>query len=443
MTTLKPHLPFRNAGGNHGADGTGDTGNTAARGTPPLVGVAWALLIVNTLGSQGPETLVAIPRPIAQAVTMGSLLIAFTLALLLNPRLRVRPSAFLLLLTLLLVLSIIASARIDSGFGALMRCARLAVFLATLWLLSYWWQGTVAFVRYHIRTFAVVLAVVATGLVVAPGLALPADYGGRLVGALWPMPPPQIGQYAAIVAGLTLLLWLGRRTTVSSVLVFAVPAIGLLLLTHTRTATFALLAGLALAALSLVLTTSRARKAALGTGIGGAIAALAFWPVIQAWIRRGQDAENFTSLTGREKVWDALLADNRTTTEQFFGVGLTDKSFNGLPIDNGWLAVYHEQGLVGLALVFAFLATLAAVAVLRPPSIERACAIFLITYCLVASYAEVGLGDASPYLLHLAVAAALLIPGRNGTTQHGAAPVTPRTTPRTSQYNAALPDNRS
>ncbi|MPY97759.1 MAG: O-antigen ligase domain-containing protein [Actinophytocola sp.] len=396
MTTLATRREPRNAG--------------ATDRTPPLVGVAWALLIVNTLGSQGPETLVTIPRPIAQAVTMGSLLIAFTLALLLNPRLKVRPSAFLLLLTLLLMLSIVASARIDSGFGALMRCARLAVFLATLWLLSYWWRGTVTFVRHHIRTFAVVLAVVAAGLVAAPGLALPEDYGGRLAGALWPMPPPQIAQYAAIVAGLTLLLWLGRRTTTSSALVFVAPALGLLLLTHTRTATFALLVGLALAVLSLVLTTSRARKAALGIGIGSGLALVAFWSAIQGWIRRGQDSENFTSLTGREKVWDALLADNRTVTEQLFGVGLTDKSFNGLPIDSGWLAVYHEQGFVGLALVFGFLATLAVVAVLRPPSLERACAIFLIGYCLVASYAEVGLGDASPYLLHLAVAATLLVP---------------------------------
>ncbi len=34
----------------------------------------------------------------------------------------------------------------------------------------------------------------------------------------------------------------------------------------------------------------------------------------------------------------------------------------------------------------------------------------LILYCLATSYTEVGLGDASPYLLHLAVAASLLAP---------------------------------
>jgi hypothetical protein len=51
---------------------------------------------------------------------------------------------------------------------------------------------------------------------------------------------------------------------------------------------------------------------------------------------------------------------------------------------------------------------LGGVALLRPPSLQRACAIFLISYCAIASYTEAGLGDASPYLLHLALAAALL-----------------------------------
>jgi hypothetical protein len=33
-----------------------------------------------------------------------------------------------------------------------------------------------------------------------------------LVGVVWPLTPPQIGLYAATVVGLTLLLWLGKRT---------------------------------------------------------------------------------------------------------------------------------------------------------------------------------------------------------------------------------------
>ncbi|HEX2187144.1 MAG TPA: O-antigen ligase domain-containing protein, partial [Chloroflexota bacterium] len=43
---------------------------------------------------------------------------------------------------------------------------------------------------------------------------------------------------------------------------------------------------------------------------------------------------------------------------------------------------------------------------------ERALATFLVVYCAIASYTEVGLGDASPYLLHIVVAASLLVTAR-------------------------------
>ena len=37
-----------------------------------------------------------------------------------------------------------------------------------------------------------------------------------------------------------------------------------------------------------------------------------------------------------------------------------------------------------------------------------AVAVFLVVYCTIASFTETGLGDASPYVLDLAVAASLL-----------------------------------
>ena len=40
---------------------------------------------------------------------------------------------------------------------------------------------------------------------------------------------------------------------------------------------------------------------------------------------------------------------------------------------------------------------------------RRAVALFLIVYCLVSSITETGIGDASPYLLDLVVAASLLL----------------------------------
>jgi hypothetical protein len=380
-----------------------------ARPAPPrLVGVVWALLILNTLGSAGAPTIIPLPRSLIQVATMGALVVAFGLALLLNPRLRVRPSAYPFLLTLLLAVSVISSAHLESGLGALFRCARFAFFVSTLWLLSPWWDGSLTFVRHHIRMFGAVLVSVAAGLVISPGAAMPDLYGGRLVGALWPLTPPQVAQYAAVIAGLTVLLVLGRRTDRASAAVVVVPTLVLLVLTHTRTATVGLLVGLAVAIGSLTLTSARARRVLAWTLPTAGVAAVALGPLLREWFLRGQSQDNFSSLTGRAKVWDALLAAQRTTTEQVFGVGLGDKSFGGLPIDNSWLAVYNEQGFAGVTLVAAFLVVLALVAVLRPPSLARACALFLITYVVTASYTEAGLGDASPYLLHLAVAASLL-----------------------------------
>ncbi|MFJ8825916.1 O-antigen ligase domain-containing protein [Streptomyces sp. NPDC102467] len=377
-------------------------------GTPKVVGVVWGLLILNTLGSAGAKTIVPLPRSLIQMVTMGALVAAFALALAVNLRLRIRAGAFLFLLTLLLVPSVISSADLESGFGALFRCGRLALFIGTLWLLSRWWDGGLTFVRHHIRLYFAVLGSVAAGLVVSPGAALPDLYGGRLVGALWPLTPPQIGQYAAVIIGLTVLLVLGRRTDRTSAAVVIVPALVLLALTHTRTATLGLLVGLALAIGSLILTSAAARRFFAWTVLIATVAAVGFSSALQAWFLRGQSQENFSNLTGRAKVWDALLAAPRTTTEQLFGMGLGDKSFGGLPIDNSWLAVYQEQGLIGTTIVAAIIIVLAGVALLRPPSLQRACAIFLISYCAIASYTEAGLGDASPYLLHLAVAASLL-----------------------------------
>ncbi|MEU3479806.1 O-antigen ligase domain-containing protein [Streptomyces sp. NPDC033753] len=374
-----------------------------------VVGTVWGLLALNTLGSAGAKTVVAIPRSLIQMVTMGALVAAFALALAVNPRARIRPSAFVFLLTLLLVPSVIASVHLEVGVGALFRCFRLALFVGTLWLLSRWWDGGLTFVRHHIRMYFAVLVLVALGLAVAPGTAMPEYYGGRLVGALWPLTPPQIGQYAAVVIGLTVLLLLGRRTSGAGAAAVIVPSLVLLALTHTRTATLGLVIGLVLAIGSLVLTSSAARRFFAWAVLCATVAAVVFSSALRAWFLRGQSQENFSNLTGRAKVWDALLSAPRTAGETVFGTGLGDKSFDGLPIDNSWLAVYHEQGLIGVAIVAAIIIVLGGVALLRPPSLPRACAIFLISYCALSSYTEVGLGDASAYLLHLALAASLLV----------------------------------
>lgn len=396
---------------------------------PRALGIIWALLLVNSLGTSPVNTIVPVPRVVSQIVTMGALGIALLLALVINPRIRIRTSAFLLLLTLLVVVSVAASFKMESGTGSLIRCARYAAFVATLWLVTPWWRGDLRFALYHLRILSAFLVTVAVGMVIAPGSAFSGP-DGRLVGAIWPITAPQVGLYCAVATGLSVILWVTGKIDGRSTAVIAVPAVGLLLLSHTRTALLGLVVSLLLAGLSLVTVDSRVRRALTIAIGGGLVAWLVFAGIIQTFLLRGQDAEQLSSLSGRAKVWDLLLAKHRTLSEQLIGVGLTDKSFAGRPIDNSWLSIYNEQGVVGVGLVVAFVLCLVVLVILRPPSPQRACALFLVAYCLIASYTEVGLGDASPYQLNLALAASLLVgagAGRDRT--RSAAPVFSRRGP--------------
>jgi len=265
------------------------------------------------------------------------------------------------------------------------------------------------FVRLHVRVLGAVLACVVLGVLVDPGLAFSGAEGGRLAGVIWPVPPTQVGEYGAVAAGLVALLWLTHTLDGRSALTNLAPAMACLLLSHTRTALLGFLVALPVAGLTLVLTSARARRAiGLGICLAG-FAALALPDVLMNWFNRDQSPDQIADLTGRQKVWDALLARERTPTEQMLGIGLSNKSYDGLPIDSTWLSTYHELGEIGVGVVVLMLASLLIVALLRPPSVARRCAVFLIVYCIVASYTEVGLGDASPYLLHLALAASLLL----------------------------------
>ena len=133
---------------------------------------------------------------------------------------------------------------------------------------------------------------------------------------------------------------------------------------------------------------------------------------------------DFESLTGRTKAWSAVLAVHRPTTNVIFGDGLTNDSvigssdpiLNGLSIDDSWISIYQDQGIVGDLLLGAIFVLLLLTAIFRARGPTRALALFLIVYCLIAGISESGLGDASPYLLDLAVVASLVtFPSATGT----------------------------
>lgn len=372
------------------------------------VSLIWGLLFFNGLGYLG-ASVVPLPRQVAQVFTMGALGLALLLAVRLNPRLDIRPNLMLALATILAVLALMTSTRGLAGVGALLRSARFLCFVAVLWLLTPWWgRRDLLVARCHLRALIVVSGSVLLGLLVAPGLALSGAGQGRLVGSLWPIPAPQVAEYAALAAGMALVLWLSGAMSRGPALLIASIGVSMLLASQTRTALVGLVAGLAAAAITSFAFQRRFRKAAVAGLALLPVAVVGVGPAFFAWFTREQSAEQLAGLTGRREVWTMLLQAPRPEFNQWFGFGLSDKSFGGLSVDSTWLAAYHDVGLVGVAIVAATFALLLVVPSFRPPGPARAVATFLVVYCLVASYTEVGLGDASNYLLALVAAASMV-----------------------------------
>jgi O-antigen ligase len=291
--------------------------------------------------------------------------------------------------------------------GSTFRACRLVGFVTVLWLLTRWWgRPDLVLLRSHITCLRIVTGMVLVGAVLAPGAAF--SYEGRLSGAIWPIPPTQVAHYAAVLLGCTVVLWFGGamrgRTVLLTLFVSGAALVG----AHTRTALIAMTVGLVVAGASMFIGHARVRRTTAVLVVFAVTAATLFAPFIVEWFWRGQSTEETAQLTGRTKVWTEISQLERPWWGEVFGSGLSNKSFDGLAIDSNWLAVYLDQGWFGVVVDAALLLVLLIFAVAHPPGVRRATALFLIAYCLVASITETGLGDASPYLLNLVVAASLL-----------------------------------
>jgi O-antigen/teichoic acid export membrane protein len=384
------------------------------------VGIAWGLLVLNALGYTG--ALVHIPSAFGKGLTQGALPMAIIVALSVNRRVVLRPNVFLCLVTLLALEAIVPVLH-PEHFGTYYRVFRFAEFVVALWLLTPWWgRRDLLLVRSHLIAYWVILASVGLGVLVAPGRALTYTNGlqvgeKRLNGVLWAIPPTQVGHYAAVTFGLVVILWLcGRLRGWPTLLAAAATGIAVPL-THTRTALIGMIAGLLVAGLSLIAGNARVRKLFAVAGAIVAIAIMTLSSVIVAFLARGQGTQQLTNLTGRTEVWSALLNIPRTKFQMIFGFGMSNNSFNGLPIDSNWLASYQGQGLLGVGICVAMLVFLLVTAYFQPRGVPRALALFLITYSLVCSFTEVGFTNITPYLLELALAASLLVPSATGSKQ--------------------------
>jgi hypothetical protein len=107
-----------------------------------------------------------------------------------------------------------------------------------------------------------------------------------------------------------------------------------------------------------------------------------------------------------------LLSFPRDRFQMIFGFGLSNSSFNGLPIDSNWLSSYDELGLFGVCVCVIVLVFLLVNAYFQPRSMERALALFLVVYCIMASITETGITDVSPYMLEVTLAASMMIQAR-------------------------------
>jgi hypothetical protein len=371
------------------------------------INAVWGLLYLNTLTFVPGTSILHIPSKVGKGMAQGVLPLAILLLLTVNPRLRLRPNVFLCLVSLLCLDAVITGA-ISLHLGTVFRTFRLAEFVVALWLLTPWWgRPDMLIFRCHLRWLCASLGLVLLGLLVSPGRAF--SYGGRLTGVIWPMLPTQIAQYAALVVGLLTLLWLARLTSGRVTLLGVAVSVAFLLLTHTRTALAGLLVGLLVAGLSLFSVNARVRQffaAALAAVSVGIVTVGGF---ITAWLTRGENARGLASLTGRTNFWAMVLAQPRTKFQEVFGFGLSNASVNGLPIDSNWLASYMQEGLFGVVICAMILVWLYVAAFFQPPGIRRALALFLVTYCTVASFTEDAFTDVSTYLLDLTVAASLIV----------------------------------
>jgi hypothetical protein len=378
------------------------------RGPWRRAGYIWALLFANCLTFSEVPSLIPLPSGFVKATAQAALAAAFVGVLVVNRHRLVRPNLCLGLLSALALSSLVTSVRLNTGPASLVREFRLVTFLAVLWLLTpLWGRRDMALARWHMRWLAVACGTVVLGLFLSPSTAF---LDGRLAGRIWPIPPTQVAHYAAVLTGMAIVAWLSGIARTRVALSTAAAGFIIVLLTHTRTAMIGLVVGVTAAMLSLVVVHRRARRGLVVLLVVGALALMPFAGLVTTWFQRGQSSDQLTGLTGRTQVWDRIVDEPRSGLERWLGSGLSNKTFEGLPIDNSWLAVYQDQGLVGCLLLAAVLIVLLVMALVGPRGPTTALALFLLCYCMIASYTETGLGDASPYILDLAVAASLLAP---------------------------------
>lgn len=303
--------------------------------------------------------------------------------------------------------------------GPLLRLARLLIGLSLLYML---WRPLIRrperLIRAHLVAHLVLALTVVLSVVWRPEVAWRPlssfGTGYRLQGVLIPMLPPRVGEVGAVLAGLTIIALFSRK--MKFIPASALIGIGLVLvaLSRTRTAAAAVAFGLVVA---LFLTRKTWFGRIVSFGVPAAMGfAFLFIPSLHNWLLRGQGTQQISSLSGRTTSWQYVLDEEVSVQTAIIGHGLGNKrvllrrgegDIDVMAIDNSWLGLYWETGLlavaiVGIALIVAWISVLRA-----PTPFVKASGALLLGYVSVASLNESGLSDLSSMTLHLLVAAAV------------------------------------
>ena len=325
-------------------------------------------------------------------------------------------------LYLVYVLFAVPGAIYSESASAFLRAGRLGMVVAIPALLWPWLSGDPdAFLRVHRRAHTVLAAAVVGGVVLGGSAAwefgIPFGDGGRLQGVVPPMSAVRVGEVGAILAGLGLIGVAFAKIRPTFGLAGALVGLGLIFLSHTRTAAGALVAGLIVASLSVA--RSRQGRWALTAIFLVLLTGMVFLNPLRSWVLREQPPEQFATLTGRWAAWESLVQKELAAEEIVFGHGLGSKTItlepNTLaqpwlelqrekPIDNGWLSVFWESGAVGVVLITLALVMAFVIAWRAPTPYVRAASVYLLVLVGVASMLETGLSDTSSLTLHVLVA---------------------------------------
>ena len=351
---------------------------------------------------------VLIPQSIGQLIAQGMVLVALVLALLANPGMVVRPNIFLTLLTAMAVLALMVSIHNEFLVGSTYRAVRL---ISSSWSSGCSRRGGADQI-YPCCGHTCSASGSSSPRCGSERCWLPVRRSRPPVGSQacsGRSPPPQVAHYAAVLFGCTVILWfcgvvagrgMARDPRRGGGCSRGDP--------HQNGAAGAVL-GLVVAGASLSWVTP-ASGARLPCCLWPRERWIVFSPLIVSWLARGQSAQDLTQLTGRTKVWAALaqqqVHDDAGTIRNRPGQQIVQRlahrqQLGGYPLRTGAGSGWRSWSLSCSPFCSA--------AVTRPAGPRRAIALFFIVYCVTASFTETGLGDASPYLLDLAVAASLLV----------------------------------